>query len=339
MVQWFRSFSWVALVPLAVFAGLLQATAWGVVDAADLADRVVRTRGAWGGGGPGETYKSSYSIQPIMLVALLLPAVGLLASASLQQYRLANAGTLPAYLSALLGSAAAAWWGFDASLLATLAITGGAHQLYGAYRQQGASSPVYNAGLFIGLAWLLSAPFVWMAGWAFVALIQLRKVRGGDFLGLLLGILTLPFIWGMYAYAFGDIHVAHADLFDAAVTLPTLDGFRQNVLPLAVLAAGTLLALAGLGALTARRPVQEQRAHRMYFTMLPFAWTATLLSGGGVDYPAVAFAPAPLLLPLSLLLGVWVLGWPRKLANALLIVVTFAVVGAHVYRVMSAGPT
>ena len=111
--------------------------------------------------------------------------VGFVATASLQDYRLANAGTLPAYLAAVLTSAAGAWLLYDAAYLAALALAAAAHQLYGAYREQGASLPVYNAGFYLGLAWLLSAPAVWMVGWAAVALPDLRQARGGDFLGLL----------------------------------------------------------------------------------------------------------------------------------------------------------
>ena len=318
MLNLFRSFSWTALLPLIGFAVALRSFGWLLPPEAWAAPGPVS--GAWAGVGG---VLAQAPLARVVLGAVAVTLIGFFTAASMQQHRLANAGTLPAFWTALLGSAAAAWLDFDAGLLAALAMTGAAHQLYGAYRHQGASLPVYNAGLLIGLAWLLSAPFVWMAGWGAVALLQLRKARGGDLLGLLIGVLTLPLIWGMYVFALGDLADVLPALYRGTATLPTVGGLRQNLAPLCVAAAATLLLVGVYGTLAARRPVQEQRAHRMYYVMLAFAWAAALLSGG--------FPVAPFLPPLGLLLGVYFLEAPRKPAGVALAIATAAVVGAHVY--------
>ena len=321
MVRLFRSFSWTALLPLFAVAVLLRSFAW-FAPLADV-DRHAHLPGALDGVG---AVLAQAPLWRVVLGALVLTLIGLLGTASLQYYRLANAGTLPAFLAVLIGSAAAVWLDLDSGLLAGLAIVGAAHQLYGAYRHQGASLPVFNAGLYVGVAWLLAAPFVYFAAWALLVLPQLRNLRGADLLGLLIGILAAPVLFLMYAFVFGDFAAAWTALFEGAFALPTLGGLRQNIAPLAVLAGASLLALLSYGALSTRRPVQEQRAHRMYFTMLGVGWVALLLSGG-----APAYSPAFLLPSLSILLGVALLERGGKAVNVLLIAGTVAVVGAHVY--------
>ena len=327
MIQLFRSFSWGALLPLLVAAAALWSVGAWALPAEGFAARAPQMRGAWGASW-AVLAQAPYLSRALAAAAVAL--VGFSAAASLQSYRLANAGTLPAYVSLLLASAATVWLAPGAEILAALAMVAAAHQLYGAYRQQGDSLPVYNAGLLVGLAWLLSAPFVWMVGWGLVTLPQLRSPRGRDFLGYLLGVLTLPWLYLAYAYVSGDVSAALPQLLAGAARLPTVGGLRQNLAPLAVLTAATVLALLAYGRLTTRRPVQEQRAHRLYYTMLAFAWVTVLLAGPPADEPTVAYSPAPLLAPLSLLLGVYLLELPRKPASVLLLLATLAVLGAHV---------
>ena len=187
------------------------------------------------------------------------------------------------------------------------------------------------------------------SGWAALALFDLRKFRGGDFLGLAFGALTLPGLYLAYAYVFGDFAAARDGLLAGAAALPTAGGFRQNLPHFAVLAAATLLVLLAAGALVGRRPVPEQRAHRMYYTMLPFAWVATVLGQGAAAAPPTtaelsvqsvpaletAVTPAFLLLPLSLLLGVYLTEAPRKPANAFLAAATLGVIGVIVYGALA----
>ena len=315
MIRLFRSFSWGALPPLLVFA-----VAWW-------------TWAAWAMGPPDSG--TGVPLVWVALNAIGVVLIGFLAAAVLQVHRLANAGTLPGFLAVLLGSGAAAWSGPGAAALAALAVVGAAHQLYGAYRQQGASLPVYNTGLFLGLAWLLSAPFVWMVGWALVTLPQLRSPRGKDFLGLLLGALTLPLLWGMWAYAFGDLPAALSRLTRGIAHVPTGADLRHGFPVLAILGAATGLAVLAYGSLTTRRTIQEQRAHRLYYTMLAFGWATVLLAGPPAGDPEVAFSPAPLLLPLSVLLGVYLLELPRKPADALLVAATLATLGARAYAALA----
>ena len=331
MTRLFRSFSWGALPALLGLAVVTRGCATVTIVSPGAAARFPQAPGAlaaW-------SVLADAPLLSALADASLVVLVGFFAAASLQACRLANAGTLPAYLSLLLASAALAWMDLGAGALAALVTVGAAHQLYGAYRQQGDSLPVFNAGFLVGLAWLLSAPFVWMVGWAFVTLSQLRTPRGRDFVGLLLGVMTLPLLWGMAAYVFGDLSAALPRLTDGVARLPTLEGLRQNALPLAVLAGATLLALGAFGRLTTRRTVQEQRAHRLYYTMLPFAWAAVLLSGPPPEHPEVAFSPAPLLPALSVLLGVYLLELPRRPANVLLAAATLAVLGAHAYAILA----
>ena len=322
MLQLFRSFQWLAILPLLAVAVGVRAVGL-VLQPASAPAGTVLPAGAWGEGIAASTAAQPWLAWTLGVVAVTL--VGYVACVTLQTYRLDDAGSAPALLSILLGSALVSWLGFDPRLLAALALAGAAHQLFDAYRRQGDALPIYNTGLLVGLAWLLHVSFVWFALWAFVALVQLRKVRAADLLGMLIGIGTLPLLWLMYAYVFGDWPAAWFRLWRGALQLPTLAGLQTVWVPLAVLVAASLGAFAASGSLTNRRPVQEQRAHRMWYTMLSTGWVALLLSGGFAAWP-IAYVIAPL----SVLLGVWLVELPPKLSNGLLWATVLGIAAGYV---------
>ncbi len=327
MIQLFRSFQWVALVPLLGIATVLRlavlaydAPAAGPAPGAD--------DGAWG-----------LSLQEALagltwvqwgLGVVVATFVGFVGSFSIQQYRLATAGTAPTLVSILLASALLPWLGFDPRLLAALAIALAAHHLFNTYRQQSEALPIFNTGLYIGVAWMLHVSFVWFALGGLVALVQLRKVRGSDLLGYGLGVTVFPLLWLMWQYVFGGgASLDVAPLWQGAFVLPTLADLQAAVVPLGILAAITLGVVVAYGHLTTRRPVQEQRAHRMWYTLLFFGWVALLLSGSFAERPM-----AYVLAPLSVLLGVLLIELPRKPSNVILFASLLCILGGYGYVAM-----
>ena len=245
------------------------------------------------------------------LGVVAVTALGFYAAYSLQYYRLGSAGTWTGFTGACIASGSALWLGTDATLVSTLCLAVAAHRLFEGYRYQGAAVPVFDCGLFIGLAWLITPAYLWFALWAALALGQLRKFRLADLLNLLLGVLALPAIAAMYSFVWGDLGAFRQNLFSGIAGGPLLPGFRESgmaeLLAFGLLAACTAWLLLGFGAVTARRPIQEQRAFRMYYTMLGIGWLALLLSG-----PFEAWSMALVIYPTILLSGVYISELPRK---------------------------
>ncbi len=323
MIQLFRSFQWVALVPLLGIAVVLRLAVLALGGPVP-GDALGAGDGAWAQPIHGALADLDWIRWGLGVLAATL--IGFVGSLSLQRYRLAVAGTAPTVVSILLCSALVPWLGFDARLLAALAVALAAHQLYNSYRQQADALPIFNTGLYVGAAWMLHVSFVWFAAWALVALVQLRKVRGADLLGLLLGIWILPVLWLMTRFVFGDLSADVGLLWRGALVVPTIAELRAAVVPLSILAVVSLGAVVGYGALTTRRPVQEQRAHRMWYTLLFFGWVALLLSGGFAAWP-IAYVIAPL----SVLVGVLLIELPPKPSDVILFSGLVCILGGYAY--------
>ncbi len=327
MLQSFRSFQWAALLPLLGLAAGLRLVILAVGGPTDAAAPGA-SDGAWARAVVGMLTDLDWVRWGAGVLAVTF--VGFVGSVTLQRYRLAVAGTVPTLVSIALGSALVAWLDFDPRLLAAVAIALAAHQLYNAYRQQTDALPVFNTGLYVGVAWLLHASFVWFALWALVALIQLRKIRGSDLLSLAIGLAILPALWLAHTYVFGDLASGAPALWQGAFAVPTVADLRAAAVPLAILATVSLMIVFAYGTLTTRRPVQEQRAHRMWYSLLFFGWLAMVLSGGFGVWPV-----AYVLAPLSVLLGVWLIELPRKPSDAILITAVVCILGGYAFAALA----
>ena len=322
MLQLFRPFQWASFVVLLGGSLLLR----GVPLALGLG---VGPGGGTGGGAWGDALAVWLAAHPLLAYAagaLVVCLVGFAGAVTLQAYRLSAAGSVPALVGIVLGSALLAWTGFAPELLGALALAGAGHQLFGAYRHQGAALPVYNAGLWLGAGWLCASGFAWFGLWGLLALVQLRKVRAADVLGYLIGLATLPLIVGIYRYVTGDSSGYGATLTRDLLRGPTLAQLRLQLVPLLVLGVASALAVVAYGSLTNRRPVPEQRANRMWYSMLAAGWLAMVVGGRAGAWPV-----AYVLAPLSVLLGVWLVERPRKLADGLTLGSILLVVAGYAY--------
>ena len=322
MLQLFRSFRWASLViVLGLALGLRAVPLLLAQTLTPLAEAGTTT---WGNqlmsGLAGHLWLGYF------LGAVVVCLIGFVGAYSLQAYRLSAGGTVPALVAILLGSALISWVGFGPELLAALALALAGHVLFGAYRHQGASLPVYNGGLWLGVAWLLAPGYVWFGLWGLLALVQLRKVRLSDALGYVLGFITLPLITGIYYYATHQLQVFITDLFDGSMQLMQLATVRTAALPLGILALASVVCFVAYGSLTTRRPVQEQRANRMWFSMLGAGWLILLLTGAAGTWTVAYVLP-----PLSVLLGVWLLERDRRLAEGLLLAALLVVLAGYAF--------
>ena len=323
MLALFRSFRGAGLVAVVAFALGLRSFAWHV-GAGPLAGLPDLALGPWGqslrGLAPG--FGGAWA-----LGALAVAFVGAAASYSLQHYRLGAVGAVPGFVAVAFGSAAWWWVGGHVALLGTLAVAAGAHRLFAGYRRQGSALPVYDCGLALGAAWLIAPAFVWFAAWGLLAVAQLRKARLADLAGLLVGVATLPFITGVAAFVWGDFGAFRQNLFAGCIALPSAGELAGVYAWVALLALLTGAAIGAFGQLTTRRPIQEQRAARMWYTLLGVGWVALAL--GGLHTP---WAIALVLYPLALLVGWWLGELQRRRADLVALLVLMIIVGGYLWR-------
>jgi len=225
-----------------------------------------------------------------------------------------------------VGSAASWWLGFSPYLVASILLARGTHRLFAGYRRQGAALPVYDCGLLIGMAWLVAPPFVWFGIWAALAIAQLRKLKLGDLLKLLLGILTLPFIGAILAFVTDALPAFRQNLLEGIVGENLWAGFSESWPTITILALLSGACFGAFGRLTTRRPIQEQRANRMWYLMLGVAWIALLASGSrGIEALAI------LIYPVCVLLGIWLSELNRRIGNIILLLGLGAILVSYGY--------
>ena len=338
MLQFFRSFQWAGTFVVLACALALRAV-WFVVDVAELADHT--GLGPWGKLLDGVV---STGVSAWVLGVACICVIGVFGSFTIQHYRLVNTGLIPAVVAVVLGSSAIWWLGFSPYLVAAICLAAAAQRLFEGYRYQGAALPVYDCGLLLGAGWLIATPFLWFAIWAGLSLAQLRKFVFREQINLLFGVLTFPFLYCLYSFLFaGDVSptssalLAWNSLFEGCFSWPTLAssfapieaGILARWQPLLLLAIPTALAIAVVGQLTTRRPIQEQRASRMWYTMLLVGWYAILFSTvSGTDSLAI------ILYPLSVLLGIWLHEIGKKRADLVFLVTLCSVLGGYVWFAM-----
>ena len=330
MLQLFRSFGVGSLGLFAAVALLLRAVAFAFDDVAGAgASAVLGPWGRWFAdvypGGAGADW---------LLGTAALTLIGYLASYTPQHYRLGVAGGFPGLVAVVLGSAAVWWLGFSPLLLGALALALAAQRLFGGYRYQGAALPVYDCGLWVGAAWLIAPGFAWLGIWGAVAIGQLRRFRLADLLGFALGLGTLPFLTGTYAYVAGDLAAFRQNLTAGLLSPPDLVVLGRNWPWIAAAALATGMAIGAFRILTTRRPIQEQRAARMWYAMLGVGWVAMLWTGSGHPWGF-----AYVLYPLAVLLGLWLSELKRERADIVAAVALALVGGGCVAYGIFATPT
>ncbi len=324
MLRLFRTFSWTGILPLFGLALLLRSPAWYTGVTGSVEDSL----GPWGswlsglglGNWPGGWF----------LGVLAVVLIGFYAAFTLQHYRLGAAGLVPGFVAVVLASAAWWWLGSSVLLAGTFLLAAAAHRLFDGYRHQGAALPVYDCGLLIGAAGLVAPGFFWFGLWAVVAVAQLRKFRLSELLGTLFGVGTLPLIVGTYAYVWGDFGAFRQNLTSGFVHLPNLGSIQANLPWIAVLGLASLVALFAFGNLTTRRPINEQRAARMWYAMLLVGWIPLLCSG-----TLTPWSVAYVIYPLGILLG-WALAEQnRRQAEFVALALLVLVATAHVWAALT----
>lgn len=326
MLQLFRRFDWSLALVLAVLAVALRAV--GLLLAPAGIEGGLDALGPLGHWLPAA--RAGDQLGGWLLGALSVVALGALGAHTLNYYRLGAAGMVPALVAVLLGSAAAWWLGFTPYFAAALLLALATQRLFGGYRHQGAALPVFDCGLLLGGAWLIAPPFAWFGLWAALALGQLRKLKGADLLKLVIGLAALPFIAGTWAYVWGDVVAFRQNLFSGVVGEDIVAGFGESWWTLAVLALVSGACVGAFGRLTARRPIQEQRAMRMYYTMLAVSWVAVLASGA-TGREALALQ----LYPVSILLGLWLSEFDRRSADVVLLVAIAVSAAGYAYFLLA----
>jgi len=325
MLQLFRSFQWSGVIAFLALAALLRAPAF-VLNIA--VPSQLEHLGPWG------AWMISLS-EPTPFAwafgAVLVVAVGLIASITLQAYRIGSAGAFPVLMALVIGSSAVWWLGFIPSLLATVLLALAAYRLFDGYRHQGAAMPGYDCGVLIGAAGLVSTPFFWFAVWAIIATTQLRKFRISEVFGLLTGMASLPVLVGIYAFVFGDFLAFRQNLFTGAVQFVDVLALADAWPVVTVLALTTGATIGAFQRLSTRRPIQEQRASQILYTMLPVGWVALFFSG----IPPIS-GLALLLYPLSTLLGIWISELSRKRAQVVVLVLLAAIAAGLLWVGLSA---
>ena len=319
--QLFRSFGVGSLALFFALALLLRAA--GFAYAAPAAPVPAVTLGPWG------LWVASLWADVAWLDWLagsaLLALVGYVASYTPQYYRLGVAGAFPGLVAATIGSAAVWWLGFSPLILGALALGVAAQRVFDGYRNQATALPVYDCGLWVGAAWLIAPGFAWMGLWGLVALSQLRRFRPSDLLGYCLGVATLPFLTATVAYVGGELDEFRGQFTSGLATPPDLVVLGASWPWIAVAALATGAAIGAFRILTTRRPIQEQRAARMWYSMLAFGWLAMLWTSAGHPW-GFAFV----LYPLAVLLGLWFGELTRERADIVAVVVLALIGGGYV---------
>ena len=308
MIQWFRSFQWSSWLLLFLLALLMRS--WFFVDATawELEPLASNVLGEW-----LSIESASWRSFAWLLGGILVSSLGFLGAYTLYHYRLALAGTIPALLTVLIGSSAAWWLGYSPMLLGGLLLALAAHRMYQVYRYQGQALPVFDAALLVGLAVLISGSFLVMAPWLVFVLAQFRRVKGSDLMSIAIGVfLPAALVWVGQYYWYGSL--AFWPLLTSGLGhLPTIESLYANWQWLAILLACSGACLGAYTQLSTRRPIQEQRAHRMWYTMLIFGWIALLF--GETLSP---WSMIHVLYPLAMLLGIWLSERSSRIGNTIL---------------------
>jgi len=311
MLQLFRSFQAAGIFILLGFAVLIRAVAF-VMEIPNVQEAVLNPWGSW-----LDTFWQGGGVLDWGLGAACVTLLGFGSSYSLNHYRLSAAGLLPGYVTILLGSATWWWLGFSPLLIGAIFTAYAAHRLFECYRYQGIALPVFDSGILIGGAFLIAPGFGWFLPAAVVGLAQLRGFRFTDFFGILIGAVLPAFLIGIFRFLKGTLDsylwIDGTDMLkltESLFTMPSIDSLTTNWPWLSVVAMTSLVAVVGLGKLTTRRPIQEQRYNRLIYNFLAAGWLALLFSG-----TPTAWSLAYVLFPLGLLLGIWLSELSRKRAS------------------------
>jgi len=331
MLQLFRTFQVAGIFILLGFAAILRAAVL-VVDMPTQLEGVFNPWALWLQG-----LFQAGGIIDWGLGALCVAVLGFGASWSLQHYRLADAGMLPGFVAVVLGSASWWWLGFSPLLVGAIFTGYAAHRLYQCYRHQGVSLPVFDAGLLIGCAWLIAPGFLWFFPAAIIGLAQLRGFRFSDLFGMLTGVLVPAGLIGMYHFLTDSLvpylwidGTESWKLTASLLTIPKGATLLANWPWLSIIASVSLVAFVGVGKLTTRRPIQEQRYNRLIYNFLGAGWLAILFSGSLHPWTL-----AYVLCPLSLVLGIWLSELSRKRAEMVSMIGLLLVVAGFLWAAIT----
>lgn len=311
MLQLFRSFQVAGIFILLGFSVLMRAVVF-VVGIPTAQEGALNPLGLW----LNSLWHKGGAID-WGLGAFCVALLGFGASYSLQYYRLTAAGMLPGFIAIVLGSATWWWLGFSPLMFGAILIAFATHRLFECYRYQGLALPVFDTGILIGFAFMVAPGFLWFLPAGIISLAQLRGFRFTDLFGMLVGVLLPTFLFGIYQFITGSLDAylwregtGTLKLMESFFSLPEVNSLQANWPWLTVLSLVSLLAVVGVGQLTTRRPIQEQRYNRLIYNFLAAGWLALLFSG-----TPQAWSLAYVLFPLSLLLGIWLSELSRKRAS------------------------
>jgi len=331
MLQLFRPFQVAGILILLGFAALMRSSAW-IIGPSDPSTIVLNEWGHW----MQNLWATGGTLDWIIGVCAVT-ILGFGACFSLQHYRLADAGMLPGFVTVVLGSASWIWLGFSPLLFGSILIAYAVYRLYVCYRYQGVALPIFDAGILIGLAWLIAPGFLWFFPAAVIGLAQLKGFRFADFFGMLVGLISPVVLVGAYHFMSDSLAsylwISGTDkwkLTESVLIFPSLADLNIHWPWFLIMVIASILAFIGFFKLTTRRPIQEQRFNRLIYNFLGAGWLA-IIFGGSIHPWSLAYV----LFPLGLLLGIWLSELSRKRAEIISMVTLLLVMAGFLWTAVA----
>lgn len=166
------------------------------------------------------------------------------------------------------------------------------------YKKNEPAVPLFNAGAWLGLAFLFRPEYLFFAPAFLIAIVVLRRPDIRSFFQLLTGFMSICFFAGVAAYFFGGL----AELWFVQVS--SLGWFNPtplllyDALPLGLIAAILLLLSLLFGSLTRLLNIEGKKGVKIIYWFLFFTIPAVLLGGHFVAAELVITT-----IPIGILLG------------------------------------
>ncbi len=220
----------------------------------------------------------------------------------MSEYRIATEITLlPGLFYCLITGMMPEFMGLSPILLANTFMILAIFYLLDSYKNNGASSRIFDAGLWIGVACLFHFPFILFALWGIVGLGILRGLRLKEILMFLVGIVIPFFLFGVYLFWTDNLPLIFKHFTENFGVLSFVKQNDPNIyIKVGLILLLIMLTLLSSGQLFVRRNIAIQKYVSIIYWMM-FIAGLTILIQKGIDLNHLLIIAVPLSMLLTMM--------------------------------------
>ena len=218
------------------------------------------------------------------------------------EYRVAaEISLLPGLFYCLITSLIPDFMGLSPILLANTFVILAIFYLLDSYKNNSATSRIFDAGFWVGVACLFHFPFILLFIWGIVVLGILRGLRIKEVLMFLIGILIPFFLFGVYLFWTDNLPLMFKHITENFGFLSFIKQNNPNTyVKISILLLLVLLTLLSSSQLFMRRNIAIQKYISIMYWMM-FIGGLTILVQKGVDLNHLLIIAVPLSILLSMM--------------------------------------